>query len=637
MVLIGALVITLGGCGNSTERPTDLDIVDPGLGVEYLTIVSGAPDDDIDELIQQSLKLYTLAHRKPSSPARLRRRAESDMGTAVMVLRSEGYYISKASFEIAPAPVPVDAPVTVRGQQAQEVIEDKAADATIPDPPLAVTVTLNPGPRFKFATMLIEPTVTAEGLKLAAPDSFGFESGSPARAADIVEAESRAVLWLTERGYPYARFEDRKTTADLQKHTLNVVSTLTPGPRVRFGKLRFEGLKSVQQDYLESYTPWKENALYSRSAIDRFQTSLFATSLFDSISVEPIAEQELLESANDATAARPVAITISATEAKHRSVGAGARFSTDQGPEATAFFEHRNVFGANETGRISVIGGLLRQEINLSLRKPQFLHQPNVLFGSLVMRHEDDDAFEERTLRLVGGIERRMNKRLTVSGALSLELSQIDDEPDGQFETAQLIGVPLTARYDASNSVFDPTRGWRVGTALTPYTGTYNDNTLLFTSADLNGSVYYPIDDAQRYVLALRGRVGTLLGAERDDLPPTKRLYSGGGGSVRGYESRFIGPLDVRGDPLGGRSVLEAGIEMRIRIGENFGLVPFIDAGTVSSAIVPDFNEDVQIAAGLGVRYYTIIGPIRADLAVPVNPREEDSAFQFYISIGQAF
>jgi translocation and assembly module TamA len=145
------------------------------------------------------------------------------------------------------------------------------------------------------------------------------------------------------------------------------------------------------------------------------------------------------------------------------------------------------------------------------------------------------------------------------------------------------------------------------------------------------------LDNAKRYVFAARGRAGTLLGAERDALPSTKRLYSGGGGSVRGYESRFIGPLDFRGDPIGGRSVLEASVEMRIRIGESLGIVPFIDAGTVSKAIIPDFDDDVQIAAGLGLRYYTIIGPIRADLAVPINPREEDSQYQFYISIGQAF
>ncbi|MFT5445919.1 MAG: translocation and assembly module TamA, partial [Gammaproteobacteria bacterium] len=123
----------------------------------------------------------------------------------------------------------------------------------------------------------------------------------------------------------------------------------------------------------------------------------------------------------------------------------------------------------------------------------------------------------------------------------------------------------------------------------------------------------------------------------REAGPPKTRLYSGGGGSVRGYQTQFIGPLDARGDPTGGRSVLEAGVEMRIRVGENFGLVPFIDAGTVSRAIFPDFSEDVQIAAGLGLRYHTIIGPIRADIALPINPREEDNLFEFYISIGQAF
>ena len=673
-------VAALGGCAAHKPLDSDMGIADSNSGFDYTVQLRGTPSEDVTGLLEKSLTLYTLAHRKPASKARLRRRAEADMETTVAVLRSEGYYNGTARFEIIDA-LPTKSFVRPEqtdghndgqsdgqsGDQGGTSASPSAAPVAatsagagagvIDDGPLNVTIDIEPGQRFTLARMSIEPAVTAEGVAVASAQILGISEGSFARAADIVDAEARVVARLTELGYAYASFEGHTVTADLAQHTLSVVGRVAPGPRVRFGAMRFEGLQSVQASYLQSYTPWQDNALYSRSAIERLQTSLFATSLFSSVSVQAttLAETAMMavqtadRAAGEATsssvrqAGAPgfsevrVPITVRATEAKHRSVGAGARFSTDEGPEATAFIEHRNLFGANETGRVTALGGLRRQELNLSLRKPQFLYEPNVLFASLAVRHEDTDAFEERAVSALLGVEKQWSKRLTVSAGLSVEVSQIDETREGNFDVAQLAGVPLTARYDASNSVFDPTRGYRLGAAITPYVGAYLNDALLFTSADVSASLYLPLDAARRYVFAARGRAGTLLGAQRDALPPTKRLYSGGGGSVRGYQTRFIGPLDVRNDPLGGRSVLEAGVEMRIRVGDSFGIVPFIDAGTVSSAIFPDFREDVQIGAGLGVRYHTIIGPIRADFAVPVNRREADNLFEFYISIGQAF
>ncbi|MFT5174360.1 MAG: translocation and assembly module TamA [Gammaproteobacteria bacterium] len=655
-------VLALGGCSSPKEHGSSLAIVAPNSGVPYSAQLSGAADKDLTELLEKSLKLFSLAHRKPASRARLRRRAEADIETALAVLRSEGYYNGVASFAIAVAPAAV--PAAQFGDERDDNSEPAAPTAVVPaaanaidEGPFSVTVNIEPGQRFKLARMSIEPAVTAQGLTVATAEILGIDEGAFARAADIVDAESRVVAHLAERGYAYAKFEGHTVTADMAQHALTVVGRVAPGPRVRFGAMRFEGLRSVQAPYLQSYQPWQDEALYSRSALERLQTSLFATSLFDSVSVQPAtlaeaaaaavqiaghapnesASEHAKQAAATDSAEVRVPITVIATEAKHRSVGAGARFSTNDGPEVTAFFEHRNMFGANETGRATLLGGLRRQELSLSIRKPQFWQQPNVLFGSFVVGHEDSDAFEERAVTFLLGMERQWNKRLTVSAGLSLEVSQIDDNLDGNFDVAQLAGVPLTARYDASNSLFDPTRGYRLGATVTPYVGTFRSNALMFSSMDLAAALYVPIDSARRYVFAARGRAATLVGAERDALPSTKRLYSGGGGSVRGYQTRFIGPLDARDDPLGGRSVLEAGVEMRIRIGENLGIVPFIDAGTVSSEIFPDFSEDVQIGAGLGVRYHTIIGPIRADLAVPINRREADNLFEFYISIGQAF
>jgi translocation and assembly module TamA len=126
-------------------------------------------------------------------------------------------------------------------------------------------------------------------------------------------------------------------------------------------------------------------------------------------------------------------------------------------------------------------------------------------------------------------------------------------------------------------------------------------------------------------------------GASLGDIPSNHRFYAGGGGSVRGYRYRSLSPLGPTGEVIGGRSLFEASIETRIKITDTIGLVPFLDMGGAFESAFPDFDEPLRYAAGLGLRYYTAVGPIRLDLATPLNPREGDKPLAFYIGIGQAF
>ncbi|RUX63828.1 BamA/TamA family outer membrane protein, partial [Mesorhizobium sp. M7A.F.Ca.CA.004.08.2.1] len=119
-------------------------------------------------------------------------------------------------------------------------------------------------------------------------------------------------------------------------------------------------------------------------------------------------------------------------------------------------------------------------------------------------------------------------------------------------------------------------------------------------------------------------------------VPADRRFYSGGGGSVRGYAYQGIGPKDFTGQPIGGLSFFETSVEMRIAITDTIGIVPFVDAGTVSTKSAPDFS-DVKVGAGVGLRYVTPFGPLRIDAAVPLNRDPGDPHFGIYAGIGQAF
>lgn len=647
---VGALSIS--GCGFfGGDEKTEADPFADTPGVEYTVSVHGAPSKSIAAIIDESLKLNLLKDRPPASLARLRRRAEGDTEVVQKILRAEGYYDAKAEVAVAAGtaqPLQTDdakasQPVTpsepnVATKNSVDPEQDGARSEADKPIPASVRIDIDAGEIFRVTEFAFIPSTLPGEAVLPSAAEFGMSPTSAAKSAEIVGVEGRVVGWLREHGFPYARFVKRRAVADRSTKTLQITSEFDPGPLATVNGARIEGLAQVDEAYLRTYLPWQENERYARGKLDAVQRRLAQTGLFEFVTVEP---PEAPTPSTDAAASTPqsdgiaIPIIINAEEAKHRTVGGGLRFSTEDGPSAGAFYEHRNLFGSNETTRVAASLGLKKQEFTVGLRKPQFWRDRQALFGGLSLRHEEDEAFDETALGVHLGIERQVTEHLTLSAGTLLEVARIDGA--NTSGTSYLFGLPFTAVYDRTDNRFDPSSGLRARASLTPYVGAFDDTGLLFSVLDLGASTYYAIDDGKRYILAGRTRLASLLGAGRDDVPPPQRLYSGGGGSVRGYESRFIGPLDTEDDPIGGRSVAELGIELRYRLSESIGIVPFLEAGLVSEEIYPTTDERIQYAAGLGLRYYTAIGPIRADIAFPLNPRDEDSFFQFYIAIGQAF
>ncbi|MEL6317389.1 MAG: outer membrane protein assembly factor, partial [Pseudomonadota bacterium] len=268
-------------------------------------------------------------------------------------------------------------------------------------------------------------------------------------------------------------------------------------------------------------------------------------------------------------------------------------------------------------------------------RKPGFRRPERDLTAGLALRRLEDEAFDEvgATARL--GVERRLGPHWRAGLGWLVEITRLEDV--GGEDTVELTGAPAFARYDSSDDPLDPTEGARLRLAATPIYARIDQEAAPFLTLDATAARYWALDEARRFVLASRLRAAAIWADEIEDVPLNRRLYSGGGGSVRGFEERFVGPLDAAGDPDGGRSALEAALELRAPVYGDLGAALFVDAGSVSEAIAPDFAEGVQVGAGLGLRYRSPVGPIRVDLATPLNPRPEDDRFEIYFSIGQAF
>ncbi len=604
LLLVASLAFAAAGCSDGLDEGFTELLAEPETAVDYEPVLIGAPSEEIEDLAEESLEIFRREGDGASSTAFLFARAEGDIETMQKILRSRGYYT---------ATVEVDVRETEPGEAVAEM-------------------TIDPGPAFTLTRhdIVLEhdgnvtpPPVADDAAELGSP------VGGQALAARIASAESAAVAALRERGYPYAVYDRRRGTADPDAATLEVTSYISTGPSAVFGDVSFAGMGDVEEAYLRSYQTWEPGETFDPEKLKAFQRDLLGTDLFLAASVTP---PETPPAGDE-----PVVLPISATleERKPRTVAASFRFDTDDGPWARFSFEHRNLFGANETFRAEAEGGINDQRLAFSYREPQWRRPGQDLLASLEFERTTDDAYDAFSTTAYLGLERRLSDKWTVGAGLIGEVSFITDA--GVDTEAYLAGPTFYARFDRTDDRLDPTRGERLNVELTPLAGTSGGDFTGFAVIDAEGSIYRRLDTEGRYVAAGFARAGTVLSGSLDDVPVTRRLYAGGGGSVRGYAEDFIGPLDAQNDPLGGRSVLTAGAELRARLYGDFGGVVFVEGGSVSTAMLPDFEEGFQVAAGLGFRYYSPAGPIRLDVGFPLNGRRVDDTFQIYFSIGQAF
>ena len=599
-----ALALSVGACARD-EAGAGLQFERPETALDYEVELTGAPTEEIDALMRASLELFRRQEDGAPSRAFLRRRALDDAPTAQRILRSFGYFESAAEIEVEELPSEGDGP-----------------------PRALARFALAPGRPYILASHGFQ--VLEDGGTPPAPldaAALGSPVGDVARAGPILDAEGAAVAKLLATGRPYARLLGRDALADPEAATVEVETAISSGAPFVFGDPVFEGLEAVEAEYLETYARWTPGAPWDQRRVRDYQRALNDTNLFGFVSVAAP------ETPPEGPAA-PVVVRVE--EAPFRTVTAGARWSTDLGPSVRGSFTHRNLFGSNETLRLQADAGRDEQALEARYRVPQYLRDQQDFVSGLNLRHTDDDAFEEYAGTLTAGLERRVSRWWVIGAGGLAEVSSVDDGEG--FRDFFLLGLPVSATYENTDDLLNPTEGARLRVETIPFIGIEdNGDTPLFTRINAVGSAYLALDDERRYVFAARGRIGSIINDEVDDVPANWRLFSGGGGSVRGYAERSIGPLDADGDPIGGLSALEAGAELRARVAGDFGLAVFAEAGLVGEDAWPTFEEDVQYAAGGGLRYFSPIGPVRVDVGVPLNPRDSDDDFQIYLSIGQAF
>lgn len=604
-----ATVESFFGDGEQTTGEIRNDL---GRAVEYQVKFTGAGAEQkkLLDTMRRTSSCLRLQNRPPPTIAGIRRRAEEDVDQFEAILHSFGYYDGRVSYRLT------------------EETSGREPDA--PASKASLEFQIEPGGPYRLSEIELEIHHQDETVQRPINDAelkaTGLSFGMRAEAAPIIDAEQRLIDLFLNSGYPLAESEKRRVTADTKEKTLKVVYRIITGRKADFGEVVVSGAKKVDPGFISGYRSWQKGKSFSSEQLKMTQQDLAKTNLFNSVIIHPA------KAINDQG---QIPIEIQVTEREPRTVGGGVNYSTADGFGANLSWEHRNLFGSGEKLKFLIDGSGLQQGAEASFRKPQFLKRRQDLIIDAHGKEFNSDAYEGELADTFAGIERRFGQHWSATAGVIAEYSNLTgaESPNENFYLGGLRGL---VRLDSTNNPLDPTAGSRLEISLSPFTSLAGTSSQ-FVIASLHGSKYFSFDEAGRYVLAGRGQLSSVWGEERSALPSNKRFYSGGGGSVRGYAYQKIGPLDANNDPLGGRSVVEAGLEFRARLTETIGLVPFIEGGNVFEKTYPD-SFDLLWAAGLGLRYYTAIGPIRLDLALPLDKRENvDDNYQVYISIGQAF
>ena len=580
--------------------------------------IRGDIDSDLREMLERAVGEVDDA---PESRFEARRNARSATESAEALLRSEGYY--------------------------QSVLEDVVEGD---DAPVAI-VSVDPGRRFLLTDPTIawiDPAPDAQSAA-AAKAAIDLEAGDPGRAVDVIAGEGRLVARLSRDGYADAKAEPRRVVVDHATFTVAPEYRINSGRLVRLDGVRLRTGGRTNPEWVAGLAPWTQGDRYDPEQVAELERRLLDTGVYDGVTV---ALSPLDQTTDDglrpilvALTDRPrwvqeAGVTLSTAQA---TVTTGRAASSTGGSAIEGLWTYYNRFGRADTLAFQARLADVDSRLGVDLKLPHWRRPARTLALGAALVNEDTDAYSRFAGVLYADIRQRVGKSSWYSYGLGLDVGHYDERRyDPVTQTPLTLNRDLaivTGRggfyMDRSNDPLDPTSGFRLTASVQP-TAVAGEDSVLFLRSEGQATAYLPLQDDARTVLAGRVKIGSIIGGEELTVPSDRLFYAGGGGSVRGYEYQGVGPRLPDNTPRGGLSLFETSLEVRRTLFGEFQGVAFVDGGAVGFQETPNLSN-MRYAAGLGVRYKLPFGPIRADIALPLNKRESDPGFQIYISIGQAF
>ncbi|MEO6255782.1 MAG: BamA/TamA family outer membrane protein [Sphingomicrobium sp.] len=543
--------------------------------------------------------------KSAANAAQIDRRSRADADLLAELLRSQGYYDAEVEPNI-----------------------ERTGGA------LLVVLAAQPGEQYQFQSVEL-PGLDAAGAEAAKlRQSFGVKAGDPVIAADVLAGGVALKVALGEQGFALAEVGEQQITIDHGTHRAELVLPVETGPLAKFGAIRMSGQPPFSSRHVGHIARFHAGDTFRQSKVDDLRRALIATGLVASAEVKVVPTAD----------GRTVDLAVNLQPAPTHTIAGELGYGTGEGVRAEASWQDRNFFNPEGALTVRGVAGTQEQLAAVQFRRNNFMRRDQILNLQALASNTNRDAYEARTIQVGGNIERQSNIIWHKKWTYSLGADLIATDERGVFDalgvkdtkTFLLAAFPATLGYDGSNDLLDPTRGFRLSGRISPEISAHGGS-FAYARTQLDASAYHPVSSS--VVAAGRIRLATIVGADAMSIAPSRRLYAGGGGSVRGYGYQQLGPHDLDGDPVGGSRLAEFGLEARIRLkafGGNFGVVPFLDGGSLTNKSVPG-TGGWQLGAGIGVRYYSSFGPIRIDVGTPLNPRAGDGRVAVTVSLGQAF
>ncbi len=566
--------------------------------VDYRVEIEGVQNSATRKSIRASSRLVSLEKRPVSSINALRYRAHSDIPEIRKVLRAAGYYEPKIAVKI-------------------DGTSRKLGGAL-------VTIEIEPGPLYTFGEYTLEisahfPDLTAEKL--------GVIKGESALSEKVVASEKELLSYLANSGYPLAKIVSSSYVVSGKTKRLNITEKVELGPLCTFGPTTLTGLHSVEEQLVKQHLAWREGEIYSAEKVDQTQKVLLKTGVFTSVFIENKPDEKLGEKE-----ALPIAIEM--TESKHKTINIGASYQTFFGPGVTFGWENRNLGGMAR--KLSVQGEITRVShtgvATLLLPDIHTIGQDYTIQFKAV--YEDLTAYLVHSYSLENRFDKKIGKKFQFSiGVVLQELDLLNSVKNGRYQLAE---VPVYLRWSSADSLLNPTKGNSFEYRITP-SFTLAPLSAPYLLQGFSWSNYLSLLRSDTLVFAQKITASSLLAEDLSDVAVSKRLFGGSEEEMRGYSYRTVSPLTSANKPIGGASALYYTAELRFRPFKKVGFVPFFDIGTVQNRALPSFSGPWLRSAGLGLRYFSFIGPFRCDIAFPLDRRAIDPKYRILVSLGQTF
>jgi len=642
--LLCAFLLGINTCGADSPEEIEIHKVEDLSNLETQVIAEAAENEDttisgipyslrfkgdacasvIDALKNASM-LLRLSKRLPTSLTGLGKRADEDKKKFRRVLHSQGYLNGKVSFRIS-----------AKADQA------------------VVKFTIITGARYKISTFDIKsadnPTIFSGSKQAFLNDVLNLYPSEDVDLKKILESAKALKHYLQEQGYPFAVVEEPVGYIDHKNKGLIVHFKIITGVLVFIKNAKVQGLKNVEEQFIRNRFQWTPGQQYSIKTIEETNSALARTQLVSTSEIEPSFFDSSPCKLDDKgyPVAQPITLNAKMTEAAPRFVGLGVRYATGEGFGGHFFWHHNNLLGGQEHLGTSVKVSRRLKRVKLSFDLRDFIIPLQELNTQVFMRREIQRAYRGDTVGTSVIVRRPILDMIQLKGYLGVSAEKANLQKSDVHHLHTLAGLPFGFTFDTTSSRLDPASGLKASVNFTPYAGKLEGAKSLgifFTEA----AAYLPLSRTEtgepRFVLAGFMKYGSMFLKKAAFAPLNKRFYAGGSGSIRAYSYQMLGPLDSNLTPLGGRSKMELGGEVRFRTSGDWGVVGFIEGGIVSREKVPSLKKDRKhfySGYGIGVRYFTSFAPIRVDVAIPqkrrrLNGKTVDAPFQFYISVGQAF